>query len=214
MRDVSERMKFERELQETQKLESLGLLGAEIVHNFNDLLEDGSSAHWLVVSRARTHVPDEPDHRLMHCVLIVRRPAIFSPAEVPQQLLRRGQAWAGLAFISVESGDPITLSSGVWALWWKGIQRMTITLPLDPQKEAKLRALAQEKGITAEDLVRDVVDHILSEAPGTSPRKEPTRSLRGILAKYGPAPSADEIDQNRAEMFANFPHSDLWWLSP
>ena len=35
------------------------------------------------------------------------------------------------------------------------------------------------------------------------------RSLRGLLAKYGPAPSAEEIDQNRAEMFANFPPSDF-----
>ena len=86
---------------------------------------------------------------------------------------------------------------------------MTIILPLDPQKEAKLRALAQEKGVTAEELVRDAVDQILSEAPVATPRKEPIRSLRGILAKYGPAPSADDIDQNRAEMFASFPHSDV-----
>ena len=39
--------------------------------------------------------------------------------------------------------------------------------------------------------------------------EEPTRSLRGLLAKYGPAPSAEEIDQNRAEMFAKFPRSDF-----
>jgi hypothetical protein len=39
--------------------------------------------------------------------------------------------------------------------------------------------------------------------------KEPTHSLRGLLAKYGPAPSAEEIDQNRGEMFANFPRSDF-----
>ncbi|HYW44284.1 MAG TPA: hypothetical protein VE959_15590 [Bryobacteraceae bacterium] len=31
---------------------------------------------------------------------------------------------------------------------------------------------------------------------------------RGILAKYGPAPSAEEIDRNRAEMFANFARDD------
>ena len=57
--------------------------------------------------------------------------------------------------------------------------------------------------------MRDVIDRILDEAPETMPRKEPTRSLRGLLAKYGPAPSAEEIDQNRAEMFANFPRSDF-----
>jgi hypothetical protein len=52
------------------------------------------------------------------------------------------------------------------------------------------------------------VNRIIAEAPDevsiTSPKKEPTLSARGILAKYGPAPSAEEIDQNRAEMFSNF----------
>jgi hypothetical protein len=33
--------------------------------------------------------------------------------------------------------------------------------------------------------------------------------LRGLLAKYGPAPSAHEIDQNRAEVFVNFPRTDF-----
>jgi hypothetical protein len=85
---------------------------------------------------------------------------------------------------------------------------MTIILPLEPQKEAKLIALAHEKGVTADKLVSQAIDKLLAEAPETVP-KEPTRSLRGLLAKYGAAPSAEEIDQNRAEMFANFPRSDF-----
>jgi predicted DNA-binding protein len=88
-------------------------------------------------------------------------------------------------------------------------QYMTITLPLEPQKAARLIALAQEKGLSTDEFVREAMDKILAEVPEASPRKEPTRSLRGLLAKYGPAPSADEIDQNRAEMFANFPRSDF-----
>lgn len=86
---------------------------------------------------------------------------------------------------------------------------MTIILPLEPQEQAKLIALAEAKGLSAEDLVREVINKILAEAPETASPKEPSRSLRGLLAKYGPAPSAKEIDQNRAEMFANFPRSDF-----
>jgi hypothetical protein len=86
---------------------------------------------------------------------------------------------------------------------------MTITLPLEPQKEAKLLALAQQKGVTADELVRQAIDKIIAEEPEATTPREPTLSLRGLLAKYGPAPSAEEIDQNRAEMFANFPRADF-----
>jgi hypothetical protein len=34
---------------------------------------------------------------------------------------------------------------------------------------------------------------------------KPFVTSRGILKKYGPAPSKEEIDQNRREMCANFP---------
>jgi acetyl-CoA carboxylase alpha subunit len=80
---------------------------------------------------------------------------------------------------------------------------------LEPQGEAKLVAVAQSKGITADELVSQAIDKIIAEAPETAARKQPTVSLRGLLAKYGPAPSAEEIDQNRAEMFANFPRADF-----
>ena len=81
---------------------------------------------------------------------------------------------------------------------------MTITLPLQPQEEAKLIALARAKGLSPDALVREALEKILAEAPDANAIKEPTRSMRGMLAKYGPAPSAEEIDENRAEMFANF----------
>lgn len=86
---------------------------------------------------------------------------------------------------------------------------MTITLPLQPQEEARLIAVARAKGLSPDALVRQALDKILSETSEAHPAKEPTRSLRGLLAKYGPAPSADEIDQNRAEMLADFPRSDF-----
>ena len=83
---------------------------------------------------------------------------------------------------------------------------MTISLTLHPQEEARLIAAAQARGMSPDALVREALDgllnKILAEIPGSPAPKQPTRSLRGILAPYGPAPSAEEIDQNRAEMFA------------
>ena len=86
---------------------------------------------------------------------------------------------------------------------------MTIILPLQPQEEARLVAAAHAKGLSPDALVREALEKILAEVPDVTCAKEPTRSLRGLLAKYGPAPSAAEIDENRAEMFANFPRSDF-----
>lgn len=86
---------------------------------------------------------------------------------------------------------------------------MTITLPLQPQEEAKLAAAARAKGLSTEALIRAVVDGIIAGGPDASLKKEPTLSARGLLAKYGPAPSADEIDRNRAEMLADFPRADF-----
>jgi len=85
---------------------------------------------------------------------------------------------------------------------------MAITLSLEPQKEAKLIAVAESKGMTANDLVNQAIDKIISDAPEPTAHKEPTISLRGLLAKYGTAPSAEETDQNRADMFREFPRSD------
>ena len=65
---------------------------------------------------------------------------------------------------------------------------MTIILPPEPQEEAKLIALAQEKGVTTDALVRAAINAMLAEA-GNAPVPEPIHSLRGLLAKYGPAPS-------------------------
>ena len=85
---------------------------------------------------------------------------------------------------------------------------MTIILPLEPQEEAKLIALAQEKGVTTDALVRAAGIAMLAEA-GNAPVLEPIHSLRGLLAKCGPAASSVEIAQNRAETFADFPQSGL-----
>jgi len=75
---------------------------------------------------------------------------------------------------------------------------MTITLPLEPQEEARLMAAAQAKGLSPDEFVREALDRILAEAPD-QPLK-PKKSAYGLLAKYGPGPSEEEIDENRREM--------------
>ncbi len=37
----------------------------------------------------------------------------------------------------------------------------------------------------------------------------PRRSSRGVLADLGPAPPAEDIDEARREMWANFPRDDI-----
>ncbi len=86
---------------------------------------------------------------------------------------------------------------------------MTIRLLLEPQKEAKLVAVAESMGMTASELVSQAIDKIISDVPEAPTHEEPTISLRGLLAKYGTAPSAEEIDKNRADMFRNFPRCDF-----
>ena len=63
--------------------------------------------------------------------------------------------------------------------------------------------------MTANELVNRAIGKILSDAPDATTHKEPTISLRGLLAKYGTAPSTEEIDQNRVDIFRNFPRSDF-----
>lgn len=54
---------------------------------------------------------------------------------------------------------------------------MTITLPLEPQTEAKLIALAREKGVTAGELLREAVDKIIAEAAESQARELPVWHL-------------------------------------
>ncbi len=39
--------------------------------------------------------------------------------------------------------------------------------------------------------------------------KQPRKSLLGLWADLGPAPSAEDIDEARREMWANFPRDDI-----
>ena len=59
---------------------------------------------------------------------------------------------------------------------------MTITLPLQPQEEAKLIAVAQAKGVSADALLREALDRILADAPDPVEPKLESRPIWEIIA--------------------------------
>jgi hypothetical protein len=79
---------------------------------------------------------------------------------------------------------------------------MTLIIDLPRELEAALVAHAQAEGVDAAGYARRVIERALGmEEEQTGP---PLQTGRGLLAKFGPAPSAEEIDTNRAEMFRGF----------
>ena len=64
---------------------------------------------------------------------------------------------------------------------------------------AALKAKAAAQGLT----LKGWLEKLAAEEESSAPRK-PLKTGRGIWAKYGRAPSAEEIDANRREMFRNF----------
>ncbi|MGA2048650.1 MAG: hypothetical protein ABSG96_13195 [Terracidiphilus sp.] len=79
---------------------------------------------------------------------------------------------------------------------------MIVELPAEIEASVKAQALV--RGLSVEAYLRDVVERDLRLAEETNKTDRPFESGRGILAAFGPAPSAEEIDANRAEMFRGF----------
>jgi plasmid stability protein len=78
---------------------------------------------------------------------------------------------------------------------------MTVELPAE--LEPALKAQANAHGVSVSGYVREVVERELAplsrHATGA-----PFKTGRGLLAVYGQAPSAQEIDRNRSDMFSGF----------
>ena len=74
-----------------------------------------------------------------------------------------------------------------------------IELP-DSQADA-LKAKAALQGLTLKAWLGKLAEEAQPGAPG-----KPLKTGRGMLAKYGSAPSAEEIDENRKDMFRSFAH--------
>ena len=74
---------------------------------------------------------------------------------------------------------------------------MTVIEVPDDQAAA-LRAKAAAQGLS----LQAWLGKLAREEAET--RVKPKKSAYGLLAKYGPAPSAEEIDENRREMLRGF----------
>jgi hypothetical protein len=77
---------------------------------------------------------------------------------------------------------------------------MTVSIEVSGEQLAELKAKAAAQRLELQDWLRKLA---LEESKHDQPGK-PFKSGRGMLAKYGPAPSAEEIDENRRDMFRGF----------
>jgi len=96
--------------------------------------------------------------------------------------------------------------------WYDEIEgrAMNLILTLTDSERAKLLAKARAEGTTPECVVRHAIEPILASVPDEAlPARKPKESLLGIWAQYGSGPSEEEIDQNRADMFATFGRDDI-----
>jgi hypothetical protein len=74
---------------------------------------------------------------------------------------------------------------------------MTVIEISDSQAMA-LKTKAAAQGLT----LKAWLGKLAEEAPAAA--RKPLKTGRGMLAKYGPAPSAEDIDENRKDMFRGF----------
>jgi plasmid stability protein len=79
---------------------------------------------------------------------------------------------------------------------------MNLTIELPDDLEAALKAKALAQGISLASFTRRVLEEAVMTAEGE--QVKPKKSGYGLLAKYGPGPSEEEIDENRREMFRGF----------
>ncbi len=79
---------------------------------------------------------------------------------------------------------------------------MNLNIDLPDDLGASLKAKALERGVTLAGFARQVLEEALNPAQDHGLR--PKKSGYGLLEKYGPGPSEEEIDENRREMLRGF----------
>jgi two-component system cell cycle sensor histidine kinase/response regulator CckA len=125
-RDISERKALERQLLQTQKLESLGVLAGGVAHDFNNLLTGILGNASLV---ADSLPPSNPNHRILEeCVKAAER-----AAHLTRQLL----AYAGKGQFVIEAVNLSSLVKEISTLVNTSIPRkVQVRLELQPDLPA------------------------------------------------------------------------------
>jgi hypothetical protein len=83
---------------------------------------------------------------------------------------------------------------------------MTRTIEIPEELAAALQAKAQAEGLSPDGHLGQVLKSTLADiATQKEPVLGPFKSSYGILAKYGPAPSDEDIAEARRGMWGNFP---------
>ena len=81
---------------------------------------------------------------------------------------------------------------------------MHLNIEIPDALGAVVKAQAQAQGVSPDRFVSRVLENTLAASLEPQGSIKPFETGYGMLAKYGPAPSAQEIDENRREMFSNF----------
>jgi len=79
---------------------------------------------------------------------------------------------------------------------------MNLTIELSDDLEAALKAMALARGVSLAGFTHQVLEQAVNPSQGHA--LKPKRSGYGLLARYGPGPSLEDIDENRKEMFGGF----------
>ena len=85
----------------------------------------------------------------------------------------------------------------------KGLAITLIEIP--DEQAAALKARAAAQGLTLQAWFRKLAEEEIASQSG-----QPLKSAYGLLSEYGPAPTAEEIDENRRDMFRGFGDSSTW----
>ena len=80
----------------------------------------------------------------------------------------------------------------------------TMTIQLSAELEAALKEQANAHGLSLDGYVREVLERNVMTAIPREVTVTPFRTGRGMFAKYGQAPSFEEMEANRTEMFRHF----------